>query len=240
MPQITDPQLPENANEEPSKKARLITAAYNIIGMAVGIISLISNLNKNTLIALLFYPLLGIMLVLFRKWGIKLVSIGKGGIYDSITTGFLITSIFVLFKSLDDYNLFQMNNLWSPFIIISSFIVTALYQIGINPFKETKRGVAIFILFVGLTYAYGSTIQFNCAFDNSNPQIYNATIIDHREEGGRHRSWYLTLSPWGPVQQVKEAEIDGWLYDHTAIGDTVKVNFKQGLFHVPWFIVTKN
>jgi len=241
MAQITNSQLPENGNEESSKRARLITAAYNIIGIAVGIAGLFSATTNYALMALIFYPLSGIVIVLFGKGEIKFISDDKSRIYGSINLGFLITSLFVLFKSVDDYTLYQTDKLWLPFIIVGAIILAALYQAGINPFEAKKRAGAIFTLIIGLIYAYGSTKEINCAFDNSNSQIYNATILAHREHRARRSSsWYLTLSPWGPMQEVNEEEIDGWLYDHTAIGDTVKVSFKQGLLHIPWFVVTKN
>jgi hypothetical protein len=240
MPQSTELHLFENGEKEPSKNSRLITAAYNIIGIAVGIIGLFSITNKNGLIALILYPLLGIVLALLGKGEIKFISDDKSRIYGSIYIGFLTTSLFVFLKSLNDYSLFQTTNLWLPFIVISAIMFSAFYMVGINPFKGKIRIDIVFVLIISLIYAYGSTREINCAFDNSDPQIYNATILGHREHIGRHNSWYLTLSPWGPMKQIKEEEIDGWLYDHTSIGDTVKVNFKQGLLHIPWFIVTKN
>ncbi|SDS26523.1 hypothetical protein SAMN05216490_0843 [Mucilaginibacter mallensis] len=240
MLQSTNLEIPESDKEKPANKAKYITAAYNVIGIIVGLIGLFSDKDKNGLIALLMYPILGIVLVLFGKGGIKLISDDKSRIYGSINIGFLITSLFVFLKSLDDYTLFQTTNLWLPFIIISIIILSALYIVGINPFVGKIRIDAIFITAIGLMYAYGSTRQINCAFDYSYPKSYNAIILGHREHRGKHDAWYLTLTPWGPMPQVREEEIDGWLYDHTSIGDTVKVNFKQGLLHIPWFVVTKN
>jgi hypothetical protein len=154
--------------------------------------------------------------------------------------GFIITSIFLVFKSTDDYTLYQNTNLWLPFIVISLIVLTGLFFSGGNPFIGKIRIDIFFIIIIGLAYAYGFTREINCAFDYSDAKVYEATVLGRREYTGRHDSWYLTLTPWGPRQYIKEEEIDGYLYDHVKIGDTVKVNFKQGLLNVPWFVVTKN
>ncbi|WP_259070825.1 hypothetical protein HDF24_23630 [Mucilaginibacter sp. X4EP1] len=229
-----------NKEKEPSKIAGFITAAYNIVGIAVGLLALCSDTNRTYLIPSTFYPLLGIILVLLGKEEIKFTSTDKSRPFDSIVLGFAITSIFFVTKSLNGYALFQTANLWLPFIVIGAIILTGLYIAVIKPFKGEIKIQAIVILALGLAYAYGCTKEINCAFDNSDPQIYNAKILAHRAHHGKRDLWYLTLSPWGPMKEIKEQEIDGWLYDHTSVGDTVKVNLKQGLLHIPWVIVKKN
>jgi hypothetical protein len=239
MSQSTNLEFTENTNGQPPKSDRLITATYNIIGIGVGLFGLFSE-NKNGIIALLMYPLLGIAVVLLGKGRIKFISDDKSRIFGSINIGFLFTSLFLVFKSADDYTIFQTPHIWLPFVIISLTIASALYMAGVNPFASKSRTDAIIVLIIGLIYSYGSTRQINCAFDYSTPQIYNAVIIDHREHTGRHSAYYLTLTAWGSVQQVNEQEVDGWLYDNVKIGDTVKVNFRQGLLKAPWFVITKN
>jgi hypothetical protein len=236
MPQNTT----DNKKEEPSKIAGVVTAAYNIAGIAVGLLALCSDTNKTYLIPATFYPLLGIVLLLLGKGAIKFTSADTSRPFDSIILGFAITSLFFVTKSLNGYTLFQTTSIWLPFIIIGAIIITALYMAAIKPFNGDIKIQAIVILVLGLAYAYGFTKEINCAFDNSDPQTFNATILAHRAHHGKRDLWYLTLSPWGPMKEIKEQEIDVWLYSHTSIGDTVKVNLKPGFLHIPWVIVTKN
>ena len=235
----TNLEFTKDTNGESSKTDKFITAAYNIIGIGVGLIGLFSE-NKNALIVLTMYPLLGIVIVMIGKGHVKFISDDKSRLFGSIYLGLLFSSLFLVFKSIDAYTIFQTTCIWLPFIAISVVIIFTLYIAGINPLIPENRTNAIFIIVIGLIYSYGFTREINCAFDSSTPQIYNAVIISHRESRGRHTTDYLTLTAWGPMQEIKEEEVDGWLYEHVKTGDTVKVNFRGGLLKIPWFIITKN
>ena len=240
MSQVTNLESNENDKSESSKTGKFITGAYNICGFIIGFFALFTPDNRNCLIILLMYPLLGIIIVLLGKGFVKFISNDKSRLYGNVALGFIITSIFLTFKSWDDYTLYQTANIWLPFIFISVIILVGIYFASANPLIAKIRIDFIFMIIFGLVYAYGCTREINCSFDYSEAKIYKATVLGQREHSGKHNSWYLTLTPWGPMQYVKEEEIDGYLYDHVKIGDTVNVNFKQGLLNIPWFVVTKN
>jgi hypothetical protein len=218
--------------------AKIGTVAYNVIGIAVGVIGLFWD-SKISSLFILIYPLVGIALVFLSKGAIKLISDDKNRLNGSINLGFIISIIFMAFKSIDAYNLFQSDNFWLPFSIIIVIIILLFYLIDINPIDERRRVDAVILFMVGVLYSYGATKEINCGFDISSPHIYNAVILGKREYHGRHNSYYFTLSPWGALYTANEVEDNSGIYDRVKIGDTVKVNFKQGLFNIPWFIVTK-
>jgi len=93
-------------------------------------------------------------------------------------------------------------------------------------------------MFVTL-YGFASTLQINCALDIFPGQIYKVAVLDERIiSSGRRNSYYLKLSAWGPTETGKEVEVRRRVYDRVDVGDSVNVVFKQGLLHIPWFIVT--
>jgi hypothetical protein len=110
---------------------------------------------------------------------------------------------------------------------------------GINKAIGAIWFQVLVMLIVASFYGYMGTLEMNCAFDHSSPEIYNVTVLDHHIRHGRTTSHYLLLSPWGPMQEAQEMDVRTSLYNATSVGDTLSVNFKAGLFHIPWFVVTK-
>ena len=168
------------------------------------------------------------------------MSNSKRSVYGFTMLGILIPGFVLMIKSLFEFDLFRTDHLWLPFLLITVVFIVLLYTIGINKSVESVKGQTVVMLIAALIYGFGSIRQINCVFDNSYPQIYKAVILDHRVSHGKSNSYFLTLSPWGPSIDAKEVEIDGSLFRSTSIGDTVKVNFKQGLLHIPWYVVRKD
>jgi len=221
------------------KRAKNIAITYNIAGIALSFAMIFYNAKTGTII-LLSYPLIGVMIMIFSKGIIKFISKAKRSVYPSISLGMALPSFLLLIKSLGEYSIFQSNHLWSPALIISGILFALFYFRGINKSIGSIKGQIAFMLILALLYGFGSALQINCAFDNSPLKTYDATVFSRRMQNGRSRSYFLTLSPWGPRRKVQETEVHRRLYNVTAIGDTVKVNFKEGLLHVPWFIVTRD
>jgi len=239
MSQGTDIDSIKTVNEKPVRNTKFITAAYNIVGIIAGVIALFYN-KTNGAVILLMYPFLGIAIILLSRGAIKLNSSDRPRILTSIYLGVLFPIMFMALMSYENYTLLQTGHFWLPFALISIVMMAAFYKASINPLIAISKVDLVFMLLMALAYGYGSTGQINCAFDPSRPQIYNAAVLGLREHRGRSTTDYATLTPWGPRQQVKEEEIDGWLYEHIKVGDTVQVNLRQGLLHIPWFVVTKN
>jgi hypothetical protein len=155
--------------------------------------------------------------------------------------GFFLPSFLLWYKAIDQFKIFQTNNLWLPSLLISLSIFTLLYISGINRNIESMKGQVIFMCLAALLFGFGSTLEINCRFDNSTAKVYKALVLDHKiSHGSRSTSYYLTLSEWGPRKKVQEIGIHKRMYESINDGDSVNVNFHKGLINIPWFIVTKN
>jgi hypothetical protein len=218
------------------KKCKDVALAYNILGAGLGISLLFFN-GKPSIIVLLAIPIAGVVIMLFSKGIIKFVSDSKRSPYPYIAPGAAISGFALLIKSLYDYTLFRFDHLWAPAFIISGSLFVLFYIPGINRSVKPVWGQAVFMAVLALLYGFGSVRQVNCAFDNSRQVIYDAIVLSHRVYRGKRTSHYLTLTPWGPRANEQEEEVNKRVYNHVAIGDTVEVNFRQGLLHIPWFIV---
>ncbi|MGZ3755468.1 MAG: hypothetical protein ACXVAY_01035 [Mucilaginibacter sp.] len=219
------------------KQAKRVATSYNIIGGIIGL-GLIAFDNYWSSVLLISYPVIGVLVMATSKGLIKFLSNPKRSVYGNIMIGFFMSSLIMLFKSLDSYNLLQLTNAWLPFWVVAFVICCLLYFTGINKSVEAVKGQFVFMLIMSLIYSFASVIQLNCVFDRSAKKVFHAGVVDRRISHGKHTSYYLTLTPWGPMQQEKEVDVHRWLYNQTRIGDTVEIDFKNGLLNIAWFVVT--
>lgn len=91
------------------------------------------------------------------------------------------------------------------------------------------------MIIISAIYGFGSVMSVNCTFDKSAPAIYKAEVLNHRIESGKHTSYLLTLTEWGPMHEQKEEDVGRYLYNKVSIGDTVKIYFRPGLLKAPWY-----
>jgi hypothetical protein len=68
--------------------------------------------------------------------------------------------------------------------------------------------------------------------------VYPAAVTGQRVSHGRSTSYYLTLSPWGPMTGAFETSVGRRLYNAVNLGDTVEVSLHSGWLHIPWYQVT--
>jgi hypothetical protein len=232
--------LTETDREKNLKKAKAIATAYNIVGFIITFVFIFFN-NQISSLLLLFYPIIGIIVIITSKGLIKFLSNKNRSVCSFIMPGFFLPSFLLWYKAIDQFKIFQTNNLWLPSLLISLSIFTLLYISGINRNIESMKGQVIFMCLAALLFGFGSTLEINCRFDNSTAKVYKALVLDHKiSHGSRSTSYYLTLSEWGPRKKVQEIGIHKRMYESINDGDSVNVNFHKGLINIPWFIVTKN
>lgn len=227
--------------DEKLKKAKWVAFTYNILGFVGNILFLfsISSLHTEILMCLI-YPLLSIPIMKFSGGLIKFSSDSKqDGSYD-ISIGFLISLLFLFLISFFAYQIFSYKNLWLIIGIATLVMTTIICLTGLNRLRDNIRLQIIGVFIISLMYCFSGMMIINCEFDNSPPKIYNATVLDHRVETGKHTSYLLMLSKWGPMDERKEEDISKTLYKQVSIGGTVKVYFKKGLFNAPWYQVKLN
>ena len=94
------------------------------------------------------------------------------------------------------------------------------------------------MLIVSVLYGFGSVRTINCVFDKSKEKIYNAKVIDLHFSNGRHQTYYLKLSTWGPKNKKEDEEVSKKMYDKTKIGDTINVGYREGFLKSPWYVIT--
>ena len=228
------------ATEEDRKKslviAKQVAIGYGVGGWLCFGLTFFYD-SKWSLILNLIYPLLAGIVMLWSKGLIKFFASPKRSIYPSLFYGFMPTAIALIALSAAKYTFFEFDTLWLPAILISLIVFAMLYFADRIRIIEPLKGKIFLISFMALAYGFGSIMQVNCAFDDSPTKIYNATVLDHRIESGKHTSYLFTLSPWGPMHKEREEDVGRWIYDNVSIGDSVRVYFHKGKLNAPWYQV---
>lgn len=87
-------------------------------------------------------------------------------------------------------------------------------------------------------YSYAATYGVNCVYDNSEPKVYQAKVIDKSiSRGRRHTTYYLKVQPWGHHRDAENISVAPEQYSETQIGQTVSIDYKEGLLAIPWYYI---
>ena len=56
-------------------------------------------------------------------------------------------------------------------------------------------------------------------------------------KGRRSTTYNLKIQPWGHHYDSENISVSKEQFDETFVGETVKIDLKQGLFNIPWYYV---
>lgn len=239
---LQDANLGLTAEERQAKldKAKRTALVYNVIGVAIAVGCILLKQTAFIILAIA-YPLLSIAVIITSNSLIKFLSDSQRSIYPFVVLGFIAPAIALFAKSLALYRIYSFDNFWLPLVGLGLVLTLILFKTGINS-SMNKNLMPQIILMVGasLFYVFGTLEEINCSYDKSPDQYYKASVLGHHISHGRSTSYYLYLSTWGPCQEQKEINVDRSFYDNTNVGDSVKIDLKPGLLHIPWFVVYSN
>jgi hypothetical protein len=153
----------------------------------------------------------------------------------NVAIAFLLPCIGLALRAVIDFKILGWDNFWLPFATVSlSFFLLILYCA-----KDIRKmiGTALLLVIFCAVYGYATVISLNGILDQSPPTIYKASVIKKRISSGKHTSYYLRLSPWGPVKGEEEVDVGKAVYEKHPVGTGVEVIAKNGRLGIPWFLV---
>ncbi|MDF2438872.1 MAG: hypothetical protein K0Q95_3248 [Bacteroidota bacterium] len=192
-----------------------------------------------SIIASLVFPIVCLIIIKYYN-GLIRVDERKGTAYPTILFA-MMSGTGICVRALLDYNIFDYSNVWMPSIIIT-VLYMAVLLLGNKEFKFNKAKdymSIIAISFFMFAYGYGSVISINCFYDKSQPEIFNPTVLSKRISSGKHTSYYLEVTPWGPQKEIDEVSVSRDLYSRLEPNDQLNIYFTKGKFDIPWFEVTE-
>lgn len=190
-------------------------------------------------IVLLFYPIPGILMMVYSKGLIRLFA-KKNSAYLSVFIGILLPAISLVFQSFIYINFISVSNLWVPAAIIAIIAAGVLFFISIKQTDEDILTQAAFVIIFALVYGYGAATSINCDFDQAHPKIYKVKVIDHHiSHGSKSTSYYITIDGWREGYSSEDIDVTSSFYDSVPVGSIVSVNLKQGTLNAPWYYITQ-
>ena len=190
--------------------------------------------------AVLILPVLGLILNGVSRPSISsLVTITKESKYDlaefiQLPAWVMLLRVLIDFEYESFYSLLKVGSI--GFCILLLILVTTHKHIN----SSSKENWSIYLIIIGniALFSYSATYGINCVFDNSEPKIYNVIVIDkHSSAGRRHTSYYLKVEPWGTKSEAEDISVTSGDYNLIDIGKTVEVDYRKGLFNIPWYYI---
>lgn len=116
-------------------------------------------------------------------------------------------------------------------------MIALFYACGINKAVDKISVQLLLMAVTAIPYSIGGVLSLNGALDQTPGQVYQTAVTAHRVSHGRSTSYYITLSPWGPVTDRFETSVGRRFYNAVNIGDSLEVVLHHGWMHLPWYQV---
>ncbi len=149
----------------------------------------------------------------------------------------------ILLRVLLDFEFESLYSLIIPGTIAFAIMLIILFTTHkvIDDSNKSKSWIYASLIFNVFIYSYAGTYGANCVYDSSDPKVYNAEVVEKRistSSKGR-KTYYVRVTPWGHHYDKEEISIPSNQYFGINIGQTVKIDLKEGLFHIPWYYIEK-
>jgi hypothetical protein len=187
------------------------------------------------------FPVIGLIAArmsggLIRFWG------KEDSVHPDLSHVFVALSVALMIRAVLGFSVLDYANLWWPMIVVlcvSGFLLMANDHV----WHDFKKG-ATYLTVLGsglllIPYSYGFVVVTNGVFDSSQPEVYDAEILDKWTEDVGLSMRYLGLSEWGPRTGVGGVLVSKELYESKEVGGSVEVYLKEGLYGIPHYSVAQ-
>ncbi len=149
----------------------------------------------------------------------------------------------ILFRIFVDFEFESFYSLIIPGAITFGLMLIILFATHrlIEQSKKSKLWIYSSVIFNIFLYSYATTYGINCIYDNSQPAVYDAEVLDKWTQKSRKggTSYYVEVTPWGHHHDKERIKISSEQYNEIAVGETVKIDLKAGLFNIPWYYIER-
>jgi len=149
----------------------------------------------------------------------------------------------ICIRAILDFEFESVYSLIIPGTIAFLIILIILFSTHtlIENSNRSKWWIYSSIIFNITLYSYGGTYAANCAFDYSQPEIFQTEILDKTIRKGRRgrRTHYVEIAPWGHHLDKERIRVSRSHYKDLRVGDKVNIDLKEGLFYIPWYFIER-
>ncbi len=191
----------------------------------------------------LILPIIGLILNgLKRPSFASLISINhdsKNNKYD-VADFIDFPAVALLLRLLIDFEVDNYSYLfWFCLITIIPIMVLLFATHKLVESDNLNKGIIYWSIIGNVAlYTYGATYGINCVYDNSKPIVYEAKVVSKRiSHSRRHTSYYIKVEPWGHHYDREEISVSSGQYSRIDSGQTVSIDYKEGVFNIPWYYI---
>ena len=195
---------------------------------------------------LLVLPIAGILLNGRKKPSIcTLIEISKKDKKNKYDVADFIDfpALIIMIRVLLDYQFDSIKSMILPGTLAAIIILSILFLTHKKILKSKKNKWWIYtsIIFNVTLYSFAGTYAANCTYDYSKPSVYESKVLNKKTKRGRkgRRRYLVTVAPWGHHFDKESISITKSQYDELAIGETIKIDLKPGLFGIPWYYIER-
>lgn len=238
---LADPDLGYTGEERTArfKTTARISGIYNLLAIALMFGALFLFMDSNAVdVIILFYPLAGIVIIYLSKGLTTLIS-KKNSAYNNLLMGLYVGVLLLVMKSFFYYHILNYSNLLIPSAVFGIVFLAPLVVKGFNKTYSSWIGQLLLMIILAGGYGLGAAVNINCYFDRSQAGVYPAIVIDRHVSHKKTTSYHIMIDSWGDHHEVENITVSESFYYSTAVGSTVHVMEKPGLFKIPWFYVSK-
>ena len=227
--------LPQNYAD--IAKAKALTKSLNIIGVVATIWAFLFPLPYNmAVLACALVPVVSILVMASLKGRISFEMKKRKTEEPYLTFALAGPPAALAWRALNDFHILVFDKVWMPTIAVSLIFSVLIFFFSAD--LKRKPVYLLVTLIFGFIYGYGMVVEANCLPDKSVPRTYISKVLDKRTSyTSKSHSYYIKVAPWGPKTEGHEISIKKRGFDRIKVKDEIKINLKEGMLGIPWFII---
>ncbi|MDO7850460.1 hypothetical protein [Hymenobacter convexus] len=161
--------------------------------------------------------------------------------HPAVLIAVLVPCLGLLIRALFDYELVSHAPLW-PRVGTAATGAALVLAIGSRKFlfrAGSMVSVGLHIGVLAVLYGYGATSTLNAVYDPAEAVLFTPQVVGKHYNSGKQNTYYLKLSPWGPVATTEDVTVSKAIYQQTVEGQKITVALRPGRLGVPWFAVVE-
>lgn len=196
---------------------------------------------------LLAIPIIGLLLNGLHKPSMATlveISADKNGDDKYDVADFIdIAAWVILLRVLIDFEFESIYSMIIPGTLACIIILTILFLTHklIENTTRNKWWIYTSLIFNVSLYSYAGTYAANCAYDYSQPTVYQTEVLDKRvSKSRRSTTYHVKVAPWGHHYDKEDIKVSSTQFEELTIGDKINIDLKKGLFKIPWYYIQTN
>ncbi len=160
--------------------------------------------------------------------------------YPSVLMPMLFTGCALAMRALLNFTLLSHRPVWIPLLVLTAvFMGIILWKNREFTFENKKADIFVItvVSFIVMAFNYGAMIGLNSELDQSQPEVYQAKVLEKYADYGIITTYDVTLSAWEKEENEREINVPKAIFHSFNKGDDVMIHLKSGAFGIDWFEV---